>query len=305
MDCKVSIILPVYNGMKYLDVAVSSVLNQTFTDFEFLILDDCSTDGSWEYLRNIKDDRVTVLRNDTNRGLFYNLNFLVRKSGSELIKLWSQDDYMTPDAIEKIVAFYNKHPQLGFCYTSFKLINEEGAVIKEAKEDITPEVVDQATHAKIAFTWGSIAGNIANVAISRKAFDKVGLFNESMKICGDFEMWVRISEFFDIGLLKDPVIYIRNHSGQLSKNEDYYINHVSEDLLVYKKLFSFIPERLRKEGIHDMRRSKLLFYYTLMLHAFRKRKFREGCKYWKEIGTFDSPLLLTFYFIGIKLLRLK
>ena len=71
----ISIILPVYNGEKYLKICVDSVLNQTYSNFEFLIIDDCSTDSSWEYLNSLTDRRVKLFRNEKNKGLFFNLNF--------------------------------------------------------------------------------------------------------------------------------------------------------------------------------------------------------------------------------------
>ena len=82
---EITIILPVYNGGHYLVESVNSVLTQSFTNFELLIIDDCSTDGSWKYLSGLTDSRVKLIKNETNQGLFYNLNFLIKKSSSDLI----------------------------------------------------------------------------------------------------------------------------------------------------------------------------------------------------------------------------
>lgn len=302
---KITVILPVYNGIDYLKESVESVLAQSFTDFEFLILDDCSTDGSWDYLCTIKDPRVQLFQNEKNRGLFYNLNFLSKKSDAPLVKLWSQDDYMTPAALDEVVKVYDKNPELGFIYSAVKIIDENSKVTLEAKEDITPAIVDKETHARICFRWGSIAGNIANVTIANNAFKKVGYFDESMTICGDFDMWVRIGEYFNIGFINNPIVYLRSHSKQLSRQEVYYIKHVEEDIVVYNKLFAYISQDLRKEGVKEMRESKLVFYYTLMVHAFFKNGIKAGRKFWTAIRKIDSPIILTAYFIKIKLLKIK
>src|SRR4051812_47939904 len=100
---QISVILPVYNGGAYLVQSVQSVLSQEMTDFELLIVDDCSSDGSLGYLQSIDDKRVRLYNNETNKGLFYNLNFLINKSHSPLIKLWSQDDIMYPNCLERFI----------------------------------------------------------------------------------------------------------------------------------------------------------------------------------------------------------
>ncbi len=301
----ITVILPVYNGINFVKESVDSVLSQTLTDFDFLILDNNSSDGTWEYLNTITDKRVKIFRNKEYHELFHNMNYLCKRSETELTKLWSHDDIMVPDALEKTVKFYQDNPGLGFIYTAVKTIDENSKVTKGAKDDITPAIVDKETHARICFRWGSIAGNIANVTIVTEAFRKVGFFDEEMKICGDFDMWVRIGEFYNIGFINDPITYLRSHSKQLSRQEVYYIKHVEEDIVVYNKLFTYIPKELRKEGINEMRESKLVFYYTLMVHAFFKKGFKAGYDFWKAISKIDSPVILTWYFIKVKLLKIK
>lgn len=296
----ISVILPVYNGLPYLQESVNSVLSQVDSDFELLILDDCSTDGSYEYLSSVNDTRIQLHRNDTNKGLFYNLNFLISKTSSGLVKLWSQDDVMHVNALKEIVAFHKKNPELGFSYTAVEYIDENGKRTKKVKDDPTPEIINQETHAHICFYCGSIAGNISNVTIKKEALQKVGLFNESMIISGDFDMWVRIAEFYNIGFIKQPLIILRDHSGQLSRQGKYYIRHIEEDAIAYKKLFSYLPDTLKYQGKKELRKYKLVFYYTLMVHAFLNGDIFDGAKFWKAIGRIDNPMVMLFYFIKNK-----
>ena len=104
-NISISVILPVYNGLPFLKASVESVLQQTHPDFQFFIVDDRSDDGSADYLRTLNDPRVQLFFNENNKGLFYNLNLLIKKSDTSLIKLWSQDDIMYPGCIEQIVWF--------------------------------------------------------------------------------------------------------------------------------------------------------------------------------------------------------
>lgn len=284
----ISIVLPVYNGGEYLKESVSSVLDQDFLNFEFLILDDCSSDGSFEYLQGLNDSRIQLFRNEENRGLFYNLNFLIKHSRSPLLKLWAQDDIMYPNCLSGFVSFQNKHPQVGFSYSGRTIIDEKGNIKQNDSIDTTPEIISTELHARIAYYTGSIAGNIANVCINKSALDRVGPFNVNMKISADFDMWVRLAEHYETGFIKENLIKLRDHRGQLSREEDLYVDHVREDIEVYKYLDSYVHPTLRKEGRSILRKQKLLFYYTLMLKSAIKMKFNTTREYFNLITSYEK-----------------
>lgn len=301
----ISVILPVYNGMDYLALSVESVLEQDFQNFELLIVDDRSTDNSYAYLQNLQDARIRLFRNESNKGLFYNLNFLIGQSSSPLIKLWAQDDIMYPNCLAGFISFHQQHPGLGFSYSARTLINETGAITETNKRDDTPEIITTELHARIAYNTGSIAGNIANVCISKAALDKVGLFKETMKISADFDMWVRLAEHYDTGFIRKELIMLRDHSGQLSRNEKYYINHVKEDLEVYRYLDSYLSGSQRKEGHAFMRQRKLLFYYTLMIKTLLKGRLQNFTDYFTALSSFENMGVLSWCFFKRKILKRK
>lgn len=301
----ISIILPVYNGIDYLEQSVCSVFGQSFENFELLIIDDCSTDGSWEYLQSLQDGRIKVFRNTKNMGLFYNLNFLIKNSNSSLIKLWSQDDVMYPNCIKEVIAFHQLYPQIGFSYTGSDYIDANGNNLLLNKTDETPTIISRELHYRIACITGSIAGNISNVTITKNALDKVGLFNEQMKISGDFEMWVRISEVFYIGYLKKPLIQLRNHNAQLSNKEVLFIYHLKEDVQVFNYMFSYLTVEQKKKGMIILRNQKLLFYYTLMLKAALKGNTRLTADFLKSLSKFDNIFILTWFFIKRRVFKTK
>lgn len=299
----ISVILPVYNGGEYLKLSVEGVLKQTLQEFELLILDDCSTDDSWKYLESLADKRIKLYKNEKNTGLFFNLNFLIKQSKSPLIKLWAQDDIMYATCLEATYNFHQMHPGIGFSYSGRDIINDKGVIIFSDNTDNTPSIISPELHARIAFYTGSIAGNIANVCISRKALDKVGLFKEKMKISADFDMWVRLAEVHDTGFIKERLIQLRDHRGQLSRNEFLYIFHVREDLEVYRYLLGYVNPVLREQGFKQMRQSKLLFYYTLMIKSFLKGNFKPGSQFYGQLASFDNIFLLSFSFLKAKLFK--
>lgn len=293
----IAVILPVYNGGEYLRLSVQSVLDQSFQEFEFYIVDDCSTDQSWAYLNSLRDKRIRLFRNDINKGLFYNLNFLIQSSGNALIKLWAQDDIMYPECLEKTVVFHKKHPQIGFSYSGRHHIDENGIIIQSEFIDRTPEIVSTKLHSRIAFYTGSIAGNIANVTLNRHALNKVGLFREDMKISGDFDMWVRLARDHDIGFINAPLIQLRDHKSQLSRQERYYIFHLKEDLQVYRYLLNYVTTEECVEGRLLLRNYKLLFYFMLMGKALIKGRFKTFLAFYNTLSGFDNIGLLTICFL--------
>ncbi len=303
IQTSITVILPVYNGGEYLNQSLQSVLNQTFTDFELLVIDDSSTDGSLEYLKRMDDSRISLFKNENNRGLFFNLNYLISQSNSPLIKLWAQDDIMYPDCLNSFVAFHKQYPDIGFSYCGRDMIDEHGVIKENNSADHTPTIISTALHAKIAYFTGSIAGNIANVCINKRALDEVGSFNEQMKISADFDMWVRLAKDHETGFIREKLIQLRDHDKQLSRDEKYYVNHVKEDLEVYRYLDSYVSPEQRRDGHKRMRTSKLIFYYTLMVKSLLKGDVKTFREYFKVISKYESFPALTFSFITSKLFK--
>lgn len=301
----ISVVLAVYNGGAFLKQSVDSVLQQDFAAFELLVLDDCSTDGSYEWLQRLEDNRIKLFRNETNSGLFYNLNFLIKQSNSPLIKLWSQDDIMYPFCLSAFVNFHQQHPLIGFSYSGRDIIDEHGNIQHNETIDHTPAIISTVLHARIAYFTGSIAGNIANVCICKIALAHVGPFKEQMKISADFDMWVRLAEKHETGFIYERLIKLRNHKGQLSQNKQFYINHVVEDLEVYRYLDSYVNPELRREGRLIMREKKLPFYYTLMVKAFLKAEFSSALAYYKLLAGYTDFFKLSVHILSSKLLNRK
>ena len=178
-------------------------------------------------------------------------------------------------------------------------------MILPALADTTPELIPTSLHTRIAFFTGSIAGNIANVTISRKAIETAGMFNESMKISGDFDMWVRIAEKYPVGFIREPLVQLRDHAGQLSRQQQSYADHLQEDLCVYEYLLSYISAAEKKDGRRILRNHKLLFYYTLMVKAFARGSFKTAMAFFTALNKFDNLWLLSFYFFRNRLLFRK
>lgn len=120
----VSVLMPVYNGEKYIKEAIDSILCQTFTDFELLICNDASTDRSMKLVRQYKDPRIKILENPTNLGIVDTRNKLFMEAQGTYLSIMDCDDIAHKQKLEKQVSFLEKHPACGVCGTWARKINE-------------------------------------------------------------------------------------------------------------------------------------------------------------------------------------
>lgn len=128
---RVSVVMPVYNGKRHVLAAIESILGQTLVDFEFIIIDDASTDGTADLLAECarRDSRISVLRNETNLGLTPTLNRGLQAAGAPIIARMDSDDISAPERLERQVAFLEAHPDHLFVTTSYRAIDDAGRTL--------------------------------------------------------------------------------------------------------------------------------------------------------------------------------
>ena len=123
---QISVIMAVYNGEKFLEEAIGSILKQTFLNFEFIIIDDGSEDTSLKIIKNFKDKRISILENNKNIGLSASLNKGIKLSKGKYIARMDADDISLPERLEKQYNFMERNPNIGIVGTGYDLINESG-----------------------------------------------------------------------------------------------------------------------------------------------------------------------------------
>lgn len=302
----VSVILPVYNGYAYLKESVHSLLNQNILEFEILISDDGSNDGSNEILQEIEGcnrNNVHVFYQQRNLGLFSNLNFLISKSKYPLIHLWSQDDVMKPECLSEIIDFHNRFSDISMSYHSLDYIDEEGHLISDVKKDNTPPLISPIMYANICIRWGCLAGNISNVTLVRSSIDKIGFFNQNLKVSGDFELFTRLSNDNNIGFLNKRLIYLRRHKGQLSKSVSSTLNFMIEDIPIYKGLINRIKNYNSQMGERYWRWRIQVMYMNELFSLIRKGELWYAWKVFSVLKRESNITLLFFRWNIIRLLR--
>ena len=188
---KISVIMSVFNGEKYLRESIESILNQTYSDFEFIIINDASTDKTKEILEKYgqQDQRIKIINNLTNIGLTKSLNKALRIAQGEYIARQDADDFSSAERFEKQIEFLEKNPEIKLLGTFGYSIDGAGKILREEKFPISPEEIKKTFIKRNQFIHGSII-------IEKKALDQIGFYNEDFETTQDYELWFRFLRKF-------------------------------------------------------------------------------------------------------------
>ena len=213
-----SVVIPVYNTARYLERAIDSVLNQTFTDFELLLLDDGSTDGSSAILDRYQacDSRCRVFHNH-NRGVITTRNEGNSMARADIIFLMDSDDICMPDRFEKQFTYLSEHPECVAVGSRILLIDQDDMPIMHMGDKLTHEEIDST----------NISGEAAcffqpTVAVRKSAVEKVGGYRAEYRRAEDFDLFLRLAEVGTLTNLPDVLLKYRQHLssiGYLHGNE--------------------------------------------------------------------------------------
>lgn len=210
--------MPVYNAEKYLREAVDSILSQTYTDFEFIIIDDGSADASPEIVRSYDDARIRFYQNEHNMGVAATLNRGLDLAEGEYIARMDSDDISLPERFAKQVEYLDKHPECAVVGTDMEIF---GARRYQFIHSHTTEQL------KVDLLFASALGH-PTVMMRSSVVGKDGLhYDNAYNGIEDYELWVRVAEKHEIGNLDSIQLRYRTHPNQVTKNrsDDYLEKH--------------------------------------------------------------------------------
>jgi len=219
---RVTIGLPVYNGAKYLEAALDSILAQTFTDFELIISDNASTDNTEEICKKYSamDERIRYHRNDKNLGAAPNFNQVFFLSSSEYFKWSAYDDILEPEYLSKCIEVLDHKPEVVLCFTQVKLIDENGKFLGEQRYNSnTSEDKPQDRFRNIALNTGNSAMPVFGLMRSKVA-EKTGLIGAYPS--SDVVFLAELSLYGPFYEIPDKLFYWRVHPEQSTKGEYAY-----------------------------------------------------------------------------------
>lgn len=213
---KISVILPVYNAQKYIKESIESVLNQTFTDFELVLINDGSTDSSEKEIRSFNDLRIRYFLNDTNLGLIKTLNKAIALSKGKYVARMDADDICMPYRLEKQFNYLEQHHDVIICGSWARIINEFGVITGRIKRIDTNELI----RSNMLFTTPFVHPTV----MIRKEVLETNQYSENAKHCEDLELWVRLSQELNYKFhnLPEYLLKYRVHFSNISViNNDY------------------------------------------------------------------------------------
>lgn len=210
----VTVLMSVYNGIEYLDEAIESIVNQTFSEFEFLIIDDASTDGSRERLEDWadRDERIRLLFHEENHGLGYSLNEGVRKARGTWIARMDDDDISMPDRLERQMAYVSRCPKVDILGGWALECDADGEVQRTREFPTDHEDI-------VRLVWTCPIQH-TTVLFKREAIQRAGSYNPNLRRRQDYDLWFRC---VDAGLrfrnLAKPLIYYRITDAYYENND--------------------------------------------------------------------------------------
>jgi len=254
---KITILMSVYNGEKYLREAVDSILNQTFKNFEFIIINDGSTDKTEEILKDYNDSRIKIYKNKRNLGVAKSLNVGLKMAKGEYIARQDSDDISTPKRLAVQADFLDRHPAYAVVGVFPKVINEISDKIRYGQRPIKDIDIRKTLKTKNCIVHGS-------AMIRMRCLHDVGLYDESMANSEDYELWLRLAKKYafrniakflyvlrlhnknlDAAYIKEQQIFvalgkIKNNSSNIEETTEHFLNRIARYRSIpAKKFFIF------------------------------------------------------------------
>ncbi|MEH7239562.1 glycosyltransferase [Bacillus sp. JJ1562] len=269
-----SVIMSVYNNEEYLEEAVESILNQTFSDFEFIITDDCSVDNSLKIIESYAaiDDRIIIIKNQQNMGLTKSLNNMINLANAEYIARMDGDDIADLDRFKKQMSVINDKPEIDLIFGDTSLIDEKGSRICDSWRPKKLENIlkNLEYHNFIPHP---------TVIFKKSAVQSLGGYNEEYKLGQDKELWVRFKnngyKFYYINqFLLSYRINPKSVRRKVNVNRYYFLANTCINNKKKKKVFNYIRQVSFKEKlilfIKFLIPHKILFIKGIWIRKFRR-----------------------------------
>lgn len=275
---KVTIILPTYNRAHLVSRAVTSVLNQTYQDFELIIVDDCSIDNTEEIIENFckQDQRVICIKHSRNKGGNAARNTGIKAARAEYIAFQDSDDEWLPGKLEKQVELLENmsRDEAGVVYTAFWRIEGKDKTynpgnIKNKEGNIQAEL---------------LKGNFIttpSVLIKKECFEKAGLFDEDFPRLQDWEMWLRVAKYYHFKYINEPLLNSYYYADSISANSQAlikalelivtkYFTEIGKERKLLAKYYIDIATLFLKDG--NMGKGRRYLIKSLTVDPFRLKR---------------------------------
>lgn len=217
---KISVIVITYNRPDYLKETVESILNQTFTNFELIIVDNCSNYDFHALVNDFSDSRIKAFQNQNGGVIAVNRNFGILKASGEYIALCDDDDLWFPEKLQKQLTLMESSPKIGLCCTASSYINQTTtrSIFRRTLSYLNFILIgSNLIPGKYLLLFIPYVTN-SSVMLRKSVLTEVGLLDEdpALKAVEDYDLWLRISLKYRVYFLRNKLVNYRLHSQQVS-----------------------------------------------------------------------------------------
>ncbi|MBZ5857993.1 glycosyltransferase family 2 protein [Flavihumibacter profundi] len=270
----VSVLITAYNREKYIEDSVQSILNSRFQDFELIIVDDCSTDSTYELSNNLAntDSRIRVFRNERNLGDYPNRNRAATYATRKYLKYVDSDDKIFPETLGIMVEAMETYSQAAFCISARP----------HEKLEISPILLNPyESYYQHFFKDGFMDNGPLAVMIRRECFEAIGGFT-GKRMIGDVECWLKLASRYPVIRINGGLVFWRQHEEQeFNKGFDYYL---VEGLRVYAEALNRKDCPLSQEEIQVViKRKKKEHYNYLFRFLLKRQEFNKSLSLFKQL----------------------
>jgi glycosyltransferase involved in cell wall biosynthesis len=259
---KVSVLITSYNNAEFLDQRIRSVLGQTYSDFEIIILDDASTDNSRDIIENYRDHpKVFYINYDKkNSGSpFGQWKNGIRLARGEWIWIAESDDWCESNFLEELMSMATLDDKIVLCYCQSVIVGDKHKILGETKAEYLEEVLDGSLFIKKKMLMINDIMNVSMAIFKKDAFNEIPEEYESMKYCGDWLFWIYISLKGKVYISGKYLNYFRRHAGNVTSEAI----RQGLDFIEGRKIFSIICENveLSETEVTENLQQKVNYYF--------------------------------------------
>jgi glycosyltransferase involved in cell wall biosynthesis len=250
-----TVFTPVFNLEKYIDETIKSILSQSFSDFEYILIDDCSTDRSVEIIEAFNDPRITLIKNKTNQGISYNRNYALDQAKGKYIAMIDGDDLALPNRLLKQIEFLEKNSAYGILGTEIIKINSKG---EQLDNIVTYNIPDNEIPSRMLFN-NYIA--TSSTMIRLEAIGEIR-FKKEFIVAEDYEVWIRLIRNCKIGHIREPLTKYRIHNDSISIKKQQLM--LDTEIKIIRLQLAELKCNLKAEEFQvflDLSKDKLAPYY--------------------------------------------
>jgi len=249
-DPKICVIMSVYNGLPYLKEAVKSILNQTYKNFEFIIVDDASRDKTWQFLKSLKDKRVKLIQNKKNLGLAASLNIAIRLAQGDFIARMDADDISLSNRFEEQIKYLTKHQEIDLCGTWVTLIDDTGKIVGSKTRPTTNRQIKRTLSIYPCIIHPTFMGK-------RDFFVKSGGYRSEFDFTEEYDLLMRARKNFKMANLNKKLLMWRLSNSRRSISQMGLMNKL--DLRI--KWESIKRDGIDLFGLYGLTKMFLLTYF--------------------------------------------